>query len=240
MDELIRAAYVQGQQDAVRRAAGILRRAASKRTWRRDRTLVESAADLIEQEMLNKEEPTYANAVQEQLARSMDAATPRSAVIDDKGTLQGIEKPPPMEWECKPMSVDDLTQSERDVMSVDYTYKAFAQRVIDGDSYHLRIDLGFHAAVTVPVRLRGIDTPELNTDAGKAARQFVVDLLQPANLPMEQRTGNPTPLIVQSYRDRQSFARWIVDVWLVDPVDQAWIDRSLADYIIEAGHGRRA
>jgi endonuclease YncB( thermonuclease family) len=99
-----------------------------------------------------------------------------------------------------------------------YRYRATCDRVIDGDTYHLRIDLGFHVATTIPCRLRGVDTPELGTPEGVAAKEWVARLLL------------VVPLIVESYRDRQSFARWIVDAWLPD-------GRSLADAIIDAGHG---
>lgn len=54
-----------------------------------------------------------------------------------------------------------------------YQYRATCARVVDGDTYHLDVDLGFHAGITIPVRLRGVDTPELNTAEGKAARAFL-------------------------------------------------------------------
>lgn len=106
----------------------------------------------------------------------------------------------------------------------DSHYPAYAHRVIDGDTYHLEVDLGFHTAITIPCRLRGVNTPELNTDEGKAARDFVVALLHPGH--------RVVGLLVQSYRDRQSFARWIVDIWLAD--SQA----KLADVLVDAGHGK--
>lgn len=102
-----------------------------------------------------------------------------------------------------------------------YVYRAQVVRVIDADTLHLRIELGFHAALTVPCRLRGVDAPELDTVEGKEARAFLVDRF----------FGDPN-LIIESYRDRQSFARWIVDAWLPD-------GRSLADVLVEAGHAIR-
>lgn len=102
-----------------------------------------------------------------------------------------------------------------------YVYRAALHRVIDGDSFHLRLDLGFHVGLTVPVRLRGVDTPEMSTAAGKLARTFTSDTL------------TARPLLVQSYRDRQSFARWVCDVWFEN--DGVWMP--LADTLIAAGHG---
>jgi len=41
-----------------------------------------------------------------------------------------------------------------------YVYKATVLRVIDGDTYDVQIDLGFHLTIQKRVRLLGIDTPE--------------------------------------------------------------------------------
>ena len=44
-----------------------------------------------------------------------------------------------------------------------YTYKAKLDRVIDGDTIDVNIDLGFDISVHKRVRLAGIDTPESRT-----------------------------------------------------------------------------
>jgi micrococcal nuclease len=43
-----------------------------------------------------------------------------------------------------------------------YNYKAVINKVIDGDTVNLTIDLGFHVYHTSNCRLYGINTPELN------------------------------------------------------------------------------
>ena len=120
----------------------------------------------------------------------------------------------------------------RDAVYPDAHYRAYAERVIDGDSYHLRIDLGFHVAITIPCRLRDVNTPELGTYEGTEARNFMIELLRPANLRWDNGDRQPTNLLVQSYRDRQSFARWIVDAWIEETGVR------LADLIVSAGHGQ--
>lgn len=105
-----------------------------------------------------------------------------------------------------------------------YRYRAACERVVDGDTYRLRVDLGFGAGLSINGRLRDVNCPELSTEAGKAARAYAESRLM---------AGPPTPLILESYRDRQSFARWIVDIWL--PGGQA-----LAADLIAAGHGTSA
>lgn len=108
-----------------------------------------------------------------------------------------------------------------------YRYRARFVRVIDGDTYELGIDLGFKAMLVVTVRLRGVDTPEMDTKAGKAAKAYVQRL---AEQPGEW------PLIVETFKDRsgegvQTFARWVADVWLPD-------GERLAHVLVEVGHGK--
>lgn len=90
-----------------------------------------------------------------------------------------------------------------------YRYRAELVRVIDADTLYLRVDLGFHAALTISVRLRGVDAPELSTPEGKVARDYVIRLLS-------REVPFPAPIIVETYKDQQSFALWIGDVWIGD------------------------
>jgi micrococcal nuclease len=50
-----------------------------------------------------------------------------------------------------------------------YTYKAKLNRVVDGDTVNLTIDLGFRLTYTANCRLAGINAPEMNTEEGKTA-----------------------------------------------------------------------
>lgn len=61
-----------------------------------------------------------------------------------------------------------------------YEYAARVVRVVDGDSVHVDIDLGFRTWLRdVPVRVAHIDAPEIKTEAGKAARAYAEGLLTP-------------------------------------------------------------
>jgi micrococcal nuclease len=60
-----------------------------------------------------------------------------------------------------------------------YIYKAELIRVVDGDTVDLIIDLGFDTLRKERFRLYGIDAPELRTAAGKAAKAWLWDALQP-------------------------------------------------------------
>ncbi len=48
-----------------------------------------------------------------------------------------------------------------------FTYQAFIERVIDGDTLLVKIDLGFSTRVRKYLQLRGIDAPEIATPQGK-------------------------------------------------------------------------
>jgi endonuclease YncB( thermonuclease family) len=59
-----------------------------------------------------------------------------------------------------------------------YTYKGDIERVIDGDTIWVKIDLGFGVSTRQKLRLRGINAPELKTRAGKKAKRFVEEELK--------------------------------------------------------------
>jgi endonuclease YncB( thermonuclease family) len=67
------------------------------------------------------------------------------------------------------------TQGRRDTF---YTYRATLQRVIDGDTLWVNIDCGFDTWTDQKLRLRGIDTPEMDTPEGQRARRFVEGALR--------------------------------------------------------------
>lgn len=93
-----------------------------------------------------------------------------------------------------------------------FTYAARLNRIIDADTLVLDVDLGFHVWITVHVRVRGVDAPELHTDAGDAAKAAVVKFFesQPA-------------IVVATYRDVRSFERWVADVYLNGDLFATWL-----------------
>ena len=100
-----------------------------------------------------------------------------------------------------------------------YRYRASLVRVVDADTLVLSVDLGFRVHLQVPVRLRGWDAPELRTPEGRAAADFVRKVCERGE-----------HLLVETFRDQRSFARWVGDVY----VD----GRRLTDLLAAAGHGR--
>jgi endonuclease YncB( thermonuclease family) len=106
---------------------------------------------------------------------------------------------------------------------VNPTYRRWAvlARIIDGDTLVATVDLGYYVAANITVRLRGVNAPESREPGGPQATAFLTDLL----------TGRP--LLVESYKDRMSFARWVCDVFVIQDGEAV----SVAQAIIDAGHG---
>ena len=82
-----------------------------------------------------------------------------------------------------------------------YTYKAKVLRVVDGDTLWVRIDLGFKIKIRQKLRLRGIDTPEMNTAEGRRARDYVKAVL----------AGVPWVVVTTTRPDK--YDRYLSDVY---------------------------
>ena len=87
-----------------------------------------------------------------------------------------------------------------------YTYIAQLRRVVDGDTLEVTLDLGFGIELEETIRLRGIDAPEMPTERGIAARDFVMRTLAEA----------PRLVVTTRYPDR--YGRYLGDVWYLDGV----------------------
>jgi micrococcal nuclease len=78
-----------------------------------------------------------------------------------------------------------------------FRYNAKVVNVVDGDTFDIEIDLGFHIKLNDRVRLAGIDTPELNssdpTERKKAheAKAFVVAALNNCGFNVVVETAKP-------------------------------------------------
>jgi endonuclease YncB( thermonuclease family) len=97
-----------------------------------------------------------------------------------------------------------------------YRYAAICSRVIDGDTFIADVNLGFYVRAQIRVRVHGINAAEMNTAEGKRAKAWALETL----------LGEP--LMIESFKDEQSFNRWVCDVW----VD----DKLYADAIVAAGY----
>ena len=76
------------------------------------------------------------------------------------------------------------------------------ERVIDGDTLKVRLDLGFDIFTRHTLRLRAIDCPEMDTKAGQEAKAFVQSYIKEA-----QR------IIVRSSR-ADKYDRYLADIFI--------------------------
>jgi len=97
---------------------------------------------------------------------------------------------------------------------------------VDGDTIVVHLDLGLRVYTEVSLRIAGINAPEINSgDAasrarGMAARDFLAHY-------------EGWPVVLRTYKDKQSFNRYVADVYVRDT------GVSLADLMVEAGHAVR-
>ncbi|MBI4710910.1 MAG: hypothetical protein HY767_00365 [Candidatus Omnitrophica bacterium] len=75
---------------------------------------------------------------------------------------------------------DDQYKLQRSDKTSDelYTYKATVEKIVDGDTLRVILDLGFNVRTRQYTRLKGIDCPEMDTKEGVAAKKFVETLLK--------------------------------------------------------------
>ena len=63
-----------------------------------------------------------------------------------------------------------------------WIYQATLERVVDGDTVDIVIDLGFSTFRKERVRLYGIDAPEMNTPEGRYVKSVLIDRLNEGGL----------------------------------------------------------
>jgi micrococcal nuclease len=112
-----------------------------------------------------------------------------------------------------------------------WEYRAHVERVVDGDTLILSLDLGFFLEFkSQRFRLLGVDTPELrgvDKQAGFEAKRFVEEWLRFS--PELGTAAVGIRVVTHKPPKTDSFGRWLVTVWRNDdPV-------SLNDALLAAG-----
>jgi micrococcal nuclease len=109
-----------------------------------------------------------------------------------------------------------------------YEYKAIVDRVVDGDTMDVVIDVGFKITTHQRIRLAHVDTPETYRVAhtseeykkGMAATQFV-----------ERRLAdNQNKIKIDTYKSPGKYGRYLGIIWLDDS------DISLNQELVQKGH----
>lgn len=113
-----------------------------------------------------------------------------------------------------------------------YEYRATVVKVVDGDTVHALVDLGFAIHVGMKLRLLGINAPEMSTVEGKAARLHLINLLV---------TPSPASVRIRTVKDRQEkYGRYLAELWLESGlIDGVIAGISLNDQMVLDGHAVR-
>ncbi len=90
-----------------------------------------------------------------------------------------------------------------------YTYRAIVEKIVDGDTLDVRIDVGFGIYLNERIRLKSIDAPEIKTQEGKRAKVFLEKYL------------SQCPLIVIRTHKAGMYGRWLADVFALPKCAEA-------------------
>ena len=109
-----------------------------------------------------------------------------------------------------------------------YEYKGNLDRVVDGDTVDIIIDLGFKMTTNQRIRLYGIDTPEIFSakkgsdeyNKGMAAKQVVEDRL----------AANDGEFTIRTHKYTGKYGRYLGEIYLKDS------QISLNDELVQNGH----
>lgn len=120
-----------------------------------------------------------------------------------------------------------------------WTYRAKLERVVDGDTVYLQVDLGMRVHTTVSIRIMDVDTPELyrgspeEREAGRVAREDTIRWFSGASEvePSEDVWSGyeEWPVIVRTERDKTSFNRYVGRIYNA-------AGESLTDYLYSLGY----
>lgn len=100
-----------------------------------------------------------------------------------------------------------------------YEYQAEVIKVIDGDTLHVRVDLGFEVSIFETIRLTGVNAPEHNKPGGAEATEW-----------LRSKALNTTIRLVTKKDRREKYGRYLATIFL--PGEAV----SVNDQLVAAGH----
>ena len=113
-----------------------------------------------------------------------------------------------------------------------YKYKATVERVVDGDTIDMTIDLGFKITTHQRIRLAKINTPEtynVKKDSeeykkGMASKEFVIQRIE----------ANNNEVIIETDKLVGKYGRYIGTIYLADSnitLNDELVQKGLAEYV---------
>jgi endonuclease YncB( thermonuclease family) len=109
-----------------------------------------------------------------------------------------------------------------------FTYKGFVERVIDGDTLLINIECGFGFWTRQRIRLKGINSPEIDSLEGQRARQFV-----------EIKLKDLSFVLIKTYKN-DKYDRYLADIFYLpgeqDPKIVSEKGHFLNQELLDTGH----
>lgn len=118
-----------------------------------------------------------------------------------------------------------------------YYYKAKVNRVVDGDTLDLSIDLGFALALNVKARLQGVNAPEISRpkDEDELQRGLATKARVEKWIAENSKDGY---IVVKSHDGKQlrqeKYGRWLIEAYSFDfhegekPLNDILLEENLA------------
>ncbi len=104
-----------------------------------------------------------------------------------------------------------------------WTYQAHVIEVIDGDTIHASIDLGFGFTMKQTLRLRGLDAPEIKSSDGREAKEFLT----------KQLAKNKGVILLKTMKS-DKYDRYLADIWVGKKyMNQELLNKGLAVKVYE-------
>ncbi len=113
-----------------------------------------------------------------------------------------------------------------------YQYKATVERIVDGDTIDVIIDLGFKITTNQRIRLAKINTPE-TYNVKKESEEYKKGM--EAKKYVEQRLeANSYQILLETGKDVGKYGRYIGTIWLADKeitLNDELVEMGLAKYV---------
>lgn len=108
------------------------------------------------------------------------------------------------------------------VLRPTFTYVATVERVVDGDTFDVDLDLGMRTHVRTRLRLEHVDAPEMKTPAGREAKALV-EAKMPVGSVVTVATQKPDKygraLASVQLPDGSDLATWLLKVAMASPYE---------------------
>lgn len=107
-----------------------------------------------------------------------------------------------------------------------FEYQAYVKRVIDGDTIEVAVDLGFRMTMDTPVRLYGINAPEMNSQVASerskamAAKEFLEDRIL------------SRIVRIKSSKPKDKYGRWLATIYIIG---RDLDGESINDHLVRVG-----